>query len=748
MRVSHLMCIIGMFVVAVAVHVPHSILLPAPRAHAEEPESLNLAAAVNGGRIAYASNEHGRYPAANLIDGYKLDFGEWWSLEEWEFPLTIVFKLAGREAHVIDHVVLNPWTSEWRRGWIKDFDLYASERSPRLDKMQCLGSFHLEHLGVDQTFTFEPVSARYVGLLIHSHYGSEEGVTLNEFEVYAAPAGTEPVERRAAPDNLVAAANGGSILDCSSEDSSGEWPVEKLIDGRKDTPEGWSSASMEQPQYIVFGLRQRQLTVVDRVALNPYSDGYKEDWVKEFELRGSKSETDINEMTSLGKFSLEQKGQDQTFTFEPIRLRYIALIPLSNFGGKYFGLNEFEVYAAPKEAAEIAGAPAATPAEIEDTSQGVVSHTGAPGIMPPTQEPTAEPQASATQMPEPAETAVALSAGEIRIDQIEVGQVELSAIVPSIYHLYGPYFEDLAVIPLTNRNLAPVQVRVETVVPNYTDAAVKTIILDPGETFTLRQSPALMPGAFDLLGDRRDATLHLTVECIQQGDKKLVYEDTSPIWVYPRNDFPWNIPGFHNGTLFLATMVTPNHPKITELLRTAADHISDGTITSGYGDNDENDSSHRVWNRMKAIYDAVSENYDVTYVAAGVDFVPTEEEDHGFTMQRLKLPNEVLETRSGMCVEVSTLFASAFEAIDLRPILITVPGHAYVAVPVSQDSHVYYFLEGTLVGQATFEEAIEVGHQEYMDEAKEQIEKDRLDDYFWLDVSEAREEGIIPIAFQ
>jgi hypothetical protein len=132
----------------------------------------------------------------------------------------------------------------------------------------------------------------------------------------------------------------------------------------------------------------------------------------------------------------------------------------------------------------------------------------------------------------------------------------------------------------------------------------------------------------------------------------------------------------------------------------------------------------------------------------GTSFVPKEKEEQGFGLQRLKLPYEILETKSGMCVELSSLFASVFEKLGLRPILLTVPGHVYVAVPISWDSNTYYFLEATLVGRASFEEAVQVGSDEFMNDAKPYMEEDRLDYYFWLDVSQARQEGIWPIPWR
>ena len=52
------------------------------------------------------------------------------------------------------------------------------------------------------------------------------------------------------------------------------------------------------------------------------------------------------------------------------------------------------------------------------------------------------------------------------------------------------------------------------------------------------------------------------------------------------------------------------------------------------------------------------------------------------------------------------------------------------------------------MSRASFEEAVRVGNEEFMDEALKPIEEDRLDQYFWLDVSEARQEGIWPIPWR
>jgi hypothetical protein len=706
-----------------------------------DPHTGNLLAAEGGARVVSVNDELECCPASNLLDGYKLDGGEWWTSEPPEFPQVVVFELGGDEPRVIDHVVLNPWTSEWRYAWVKDFELYVSASSPNLEDMGWVGSFRLAHAGVDQTFTFEPVEARYVALVVISHWGGDEGITLNEFEVYAAPPGSVAGEPfyPSRIGNLVAASNGGSIVEWSSEDPSGSWSVDHLIDGRNDTETSWSSAEeLDELQYIIFAFPQEEVYWIDEVVLNPYSEGYEEDWIQEFELWGSDALPDLNSMEHLGTFQLDQTGEDQAFFFGPVALRYIALVPRSNYGGTEYALNEFEVYEVGQVVptglgtAATSGLPATTtlPEGI-----GVVEGLERPPQYPP----------ETTFVPTDFSPRMLASSGEPSLDNLAY-EVNYSDLVPTIYHLYGPYFDDLVITSLTNYNADPAKVRVEASVSNYTDVAVDTITLSPGETIEVRQNPPLLPNALELLHGMRNASLHVQIDYLKEGERRLIYEGTQPLTVYSRDDFPWRIPGYYNGTMFLATMVTPNDPALDELLRAAADYHPDGIITFQYGD--EYDADHSVWKRMKAIYEAVADYYDVTYVATGTEFIPQEEAEEGFWLQRLKLPYEVLESHSGMCVELSNLFASAFEKIILRPVVITVPGHVYVGLPISWDSETYYFLETTMVGQHSFEEAVQYANQSFMENALPYIDADRKDLYFWLDVTEARQEGIWPIPWR
>ena len=116
------------------------------------------------------------------------------------------------------------------------------------------------------------------------------------------------------------------------------------------------------------------------------------------------------------------------------------------------------------------------------------------------------------------------------------------------------------------------------------------------------------------------------------------------------------------------------------------------------------------------------------------------------SVQRIRLPAEVLEQQSGNCIELALLYASAAEALDLEAAIIGVPGHAFVAVRTDQENANYYFIETTMIGQASFEEAVDRGAQEF-EEALPYLE-DQAEGYGWVTIWDARENGILPLPWQ
>jgi hypothetical protein len=197
------------------------------------------------------------------------------------------------------------------------------------------------------------------------------------------------------------------------------------------------------------------------------------------------------------------------------------------------------------------------------------------------------------------------------------------------------------------------------------------------------------------------------------------------------------IRGFSDPEVFelIAAMSTPNDPAVEALIRQAAEYTSSGIIWSGYGGN-VNDKGGGVWDRLQAIWQAEEKDYDLTYISTWVSFAPG-------SVQRIRLPAEVLEQRSGNCIELALLYAAAAEAMDLEAAIVGVPGHAFVGVRMDQENSDYYFIETTLIGRASFEEAVNRGSEEFKEALPHLDAKEP--GYGWVTIRDARQKGILPL---
>lgn len=332
------------------------------------------------------------------------------------------------------------------------------------------------------------------------------------------------------------------------------------------------------------------------------------------------------------------------------------------------------------------------------------------------------------------------TAGSGSANNIQVDYIYTSNLITILYPLYGSFLDDFVVITLTNHNPEAVKLIIASEVTGYTTQALDTVAVEANETLEVRQNPRLVPEAIDNLNVAKPAQFHLRVIYLDNGIEKPVLDETGETQVYARRDFPWSIPGFTSDEVWelTAAMVTPNDPAVEELLRYAADYTDSGIITGGYSGY-LNDEAGKVWDHLEAIWQAEEKIYDLTYINTWISYAPG-------SVQRIRLPAEVLDQRSGNCIELALLYAAAAEAMDLETALIGIPGHAFVAVRTDMENANYYFIEATMVGRATFAEAVEFGGQEF-EEAKPHL--DARDDYYrWITVQNAREKGILPIPWR
>ena len=346
-------------------------------------------------------------------------------------------------------------------------------------------------------------------------------------------------------------------------------------------------------------------------------------------------------------------------------------------------------------------------------------------------EPTLPDQIQSTPQPDTQDSAV--------IDQVEVDYIYTSELITILYPLYGDILDDFFIITVTNQNDEGVRVVVESEIVGYTSMSIDTLDIGANESVEIRQNPLLNPQVIDTLNTQKPADAHLRVSLMENGQKLLLVDQTHETLIYARRDFPWAIEGFEPEEVYdlIAALVMPTDPAVEEMLRAAADYTDSGIITGGYS-GVANDDDGKVWDRLEAIWQAQSEVYDITYIDTEVTFTP------GFE-QRIRLPYEVLEQRSGNCIELAILYASAAEAMRLEPAIVLVPGHAFVAIRTDQQGATYYAIETTLVGRSTFSEAVDIGNEQFTYAMEHLDESGEGEWYGWVNIWTARENGIHPL---
>jgi hypothetical protein len=331
------------------------------------------------------------------------------------------------------------------------------------------------------------------------------------------------------------------------------------------------------------------------------------------------------------------------------------------------------------------------------------------------------------------------TAGAATVDQITADYTYKAELITPIAHLYGTELDDFVIVTIKNDNSSPVKVTVQSDISGYTDKASDTVTVAANGTEEIRQNPELTQAGYDSLNSQHPANLHVVVSYLESGQPRTILDQTSQTLITSRDDFPWSIKGFsqqRNYELVVA-MITPTDPSVNALIRTAADYDPNGAMTSGY--DSEQDANGTVAQRLSDIWQAEANDYKLMYISTPITFASG-------SSQRIRLPGEVLDQASGNCIELTLLYAAAVEDLDLQPALVIVPGHAYVAVRVDDTNDSYYFIETTMIGSATFSDAIKKGLSEWQT-AQPHVANSEAD-YAWVSVPETRQSGITPIPWR
>lgn len=235
--------------------------------------------------------------------------------------------------------------------------------------------------------------------------------------------------------------------------------------------------------------------------------------------------------------------------------------------------------------------------------------------------------------------------------------------------------------------------------------------------------------------------VQLIIKVLDKKDKVL-WTETKKVRFLSVNDMVWN-DGDNDLSYLIASWVTPENPEIKKLLRKSMDYLNRYPVTDtknknkkyvltaipGYQFPINIDKKEIVLAQVSAMFDAIKDGYKVRYIT---EYGTGRNE----SAQYIKFPEEVLEQKSGICIETVVTLASAVEAAGMSPIIVLSDTHAILGVQVDKDSKEFIFLETTALTSSS-REALKEGDEFY----KKNNKDDKLS---IIDIKKARENNIRP----
>ncbi len=274
--------------------------------------------------------------------------------------------------------------------------------------------------------------------------------------------------------------------------------------------------------------------------------------------------------------------------------------------------------------------------------------------------------------------------------------LRMSHVPTAICHLLDPATHPLLSCDLQNTSERIRRLRLVSFVEGYSAQAVETVEIGAGATQTLAQLPTFFPERLRQVTELTRATLNVLVEDL---DGRVELHVTRPLWLLARNAAPLGVQDPKSGewqdmTPYFAAFVTPNAPPILKLLRQAAARHPERRLAGQSGE-----ASAQV----KALYETLKDDTKIQYVNALVAFGA----DEGLATQRVRLPRESLDEQQANCIDGTVLFASLLEALSLKPAIVSLPQHTFIAWETSDNS--WHYLETTEIDKSPFEDACRIG---------------------------------------
>lgn len=280
-------------------------------------------------------------------------------------------------------------------------------------------------------------------------------------------------------------------------------------------------------------------------------------------------------------------------------------------------------------------------------------------------------------------------------------------------------------VKVTNSTASPLRNRVTVQVPGWSDQEIQLIELGAGESHTYLFAPSFLQRLYQNK-EIRAATALVTATDMAG---RVIFRETIPVRLRSADDMYWG-PDFKYAQ-FIASWVTPHDREVGRLLSRAKEFTPRRRMPGYEPNKSEAQQARSTYTQAKAIYRALQQK-GISYVKSSMTFGA-----HQDVSERVRMPFESLHHISANCIDGAVMYASLFENLGMDPVVVLVPGHAYVGVRVAPKSEKYLFIETSLTGRGTFDAAVK--------SAETGLAKFNSKDVVRIPIREARIAGVYPM---
>jgi hypothetical protein len=274
-------------------------------------------------------------------------------------------------------------------------------------------------------------------------------------------------------------------------------------------------------------------------------------------------------------------------------------------------------------------------------------------------------------------------------------------IMPAAHKVYanpdaldGQYYLFKARITNTGKKTLE-NVVVKYQVPGYIEwtELSTTGLMIPGQTIVAVCYPVLNPSVTEKTTESVERA-NVKVEWEGASNRDII-EETFSFKMLSRNDFAYTcIPSdeimgwsdIYDNDPLLPCFVTPNDPIVKYYTQVVQEKVMKGEAAS------VTRSPEQGVNFLLGLYEATRMSH---MVYSGTKGIPQSLQDVQTLIQHVRLPRELISGNTGLCIELSVLYASILSNAGIDPIIFLVPGHAYPGFKMGGQ---YFAIEATGIG--------------------------------------------------